>query len=135
MSLRRVETREDVIKELYDSKFGNLSEDIQEIIEQIIQKQEEEDAKKKLKLNMSKNTNDSLLIKKNIRTNKINKTNINNKNIYNNTNGGHRNNMSMKDIKYMCKTNQIKLSRVVNGVRIVYKKKELITKLKMKKII
>jgi len=133
MSLRRVETREDVIKELYDSKFGNLSEDIQEIIEQIIQKQEEEDAKKKLKkLNMSKYTNDSLLIKKNIRTNK---TNINNKNIYNNTNGGHRNNMSMKDIKYMCKANQIKLSRVVNRVRIVYKKKELITKLKRKKII
>jgi hypothetical protein len=41
----------------------------------------------------------------------------------------------MKDIKYMCKANQIKLSRVVNGARIVYKKRELITKLKRKKII
>ena len=133
MSSRRVETKKDVIKQLYDTKFGNLSQDIQEIIEEIIQKQEEEEeAKKKLKLNMrSKYTNDLLLINKNIRTNK---TNIN-KNIYNNTNGGHRNNMNMKDIKYMCKANQIKLSKVVNGARIVYTKKELITKLKRKKII
>ena len=132
MSSRRAETREDVLKKLYDNKFGNLSQDIQELIEQIIQKQEEEDAKKQLKLNMrSKYTNDLLLINKNIRTNK---TNIN-KNIYNNTNGGHRNNMNMKDIKYMCKANQIKLSKVVNGARIVYTKKELITKLKRKKII
>lgn len=132
MSSRRAETREDVLKKLYDNKFGNLSQDIQEVIEQIIQKQEEEDAKKQLKLNMrSKYTNDLLLINKNIRTNK---TNIN-KNIYNNTNGGHRNNMNMKDIKYMCKANQIKLSKVVNGARIVYTKKELITKLKRKKII
>ena len=132
MSSRRVETKKDVIKQLYDTKFGNLSQDIQEIIEEIIQKQEEEEAKKKLKLNMrSKYTNDLLLINKNIRTNK---TNIN-KNIYNNTNGGHRNNMNMKDIKYMCKANQIKLSKVVNGARIVYTEKELITKLKRKKII
>ena len=132
MSSRRAETREDVLKKLYDNKFGNLSQDIQEVIEQIIQKQEEEDAKKQLKLNMrSKYTNDLLLINKNIRTNK---TNIN-KNIYNNTNGGHRNNMNMKDIKYMCKANQIKLSKVVNGARIVYTEKELITKLKRKKII
>ena len=132
MSSRRAETREDVLKKLYDNKFGNLSQDIQEVIEQIIHKQEEEDAKKQLKLNMrSKYTNDLLLINKNIRTNK---TNIN-KNIYNNTNGGHRNNMNMKDIKYMCKANQIKLSKVVNGARIVYTEKELITKLKRKKII
>ena len=132
MSSRRVETKKDVLKQLYDTKFGNLSQDIQEIIEDIIQKQEEEEAKKKLKLNMrSKYTNDLLLINKNIRTNK---TNIN-KNIYNNTNGGHRNNMNMKDIKYMCKANQIKLSKVVNGARIVYTEKELITKLKRKKII
>jgi hypothetical protein len=64
MSLRRVETREDVIKELYDRKFGNLSEDIQEIIKEIIL----EDAKKQLKLNMSKytNTNNLFLINKNI---------------------------------------------------------------------
>ena len=139
MSSRRVETKKDVIKQLYDTKFGNLSQDIQEIIEEIIQKQEEEEAKKKLKLNMrSKYTNDLLLINKNIRTNnkniRTNKTNIN-KNIYNNTNGGHRNNMNMKDIKYMCKANQIKLSKVVNDARIVYTKKELITKLKRRKII
>jgi TRAP-type C4-dicarboxylate transport system substrate-binding protein len=129
MSSRRVKTRKDVLKQLYDSKFENLSEDIQEIIEKIIQKQEEEDAKKEEDAEYS---NDSLLIKTNIRSKK---TNINNKNIYNNTNGGRPNNMSMKDLKYMCKANQIKLSRVVNGMRIVYTKKELITKLKRKKII
>jgi hypothetical protein len=41
----------------------------------------------------------------------------------------------MKNIKELCKANQIKLSRVVNGMRVVYTKKELITKLKKKKII
>jgi hypothetical protein len=43
--------------------------------------------------------------------------------------------MTMKDIKEMCKANQIKLSKVVEGKRVVYKKKELITKLKRKKIL
>ena len=59
-------------------------------------------------------------------------------------NGGRRRNtskrnmdmdMNMKDIKNLCKKNQIKLSKVVNDKRIVYKKKELITKLKRKKLI
>ena len=85
---------------------------------------------------MSKYTNDSLLIKKNIRT----KSDINNKNMYNNTNGGYYNNskhtnMNIKNIKDMCKANQIKLSRVVNEKRIVYNKRELLTKLKRKKIL
>ena len=48
MSSKRAEKREDILKQLYDNKFGNLSQDIQEVIEQIIQKQEEEDAKKQL---------------------------------------------------------------------------------------
>ena len=43
--------------------------------------------------------------------------------------------MTMKDIKELCKANQIKLSRVVEGKRIAYKKKELITKLKRKKLL
>jgi hypothetical protein len=54
--------------------------------------------------------------------------------------GGRRNklnhtDMNMKDIKELCKANQIKLSKTVNEKRVVYKKKELITKLKRKKII
>jgi hypothetical protein len=54
--------------------------------------------------------------------------------------GGGRSNkpnfidMTMKDIRELCKANQIKLSRVVNDKRVVYKKKELITKLKRKKV-
>lgn len=133
MSSRRVETREEVLKQLYDNKFGNLSQDIQEIIEDIIQKQEEKEVikkLKKLKLDMSKSKyrNDSI------------KSFFIYKNIYNNTNGGRYNNLNyteinIKDIKYMCKANQIKLSKVVNGTRIVYTKKELLTKLKRKKII
>ena len=43
--------------------------------------------------------------------------------------------MKMKDIKELCKANQIKLSKVVEGKRVVYKKKELITKLKRKKLL
>lgn len=43
--------------------------------------------------------------------------------------------MNMKDIKELCKANQIKLSRVVEGKRVAYKKKELITKLKRKKLL
>lgn len=55
--------------------------------------------------------------------------------------GGRRRNqpkhadMTMKDIKELCKANQIKLSRVIDDKRVVYKKKELLTKLKRKKII
>jgi len=50
--------------------------------------------------------------------------------------GRYHNNttMTMKDIRELCKDNQIKLSRVVNDIRVVYKKKELLTKLKRKKI-
>lgn len=57
------------------------------------------------------------------------------------TNGGRRCNhpkhtdMKMKDIKELCNANQIKLSKVVGDKRVVYKKKELITKLKRKKVI
>jgi hypothetical protein len=51
--------------------------------------------------------------------------------------GGYRRNkaMTMKDIKELCKANQIKLSKVVDGKRVVYKKKELITRLKRKKLL
>jgi hypothetical protein len=34
MSSRRVETRDDVINKLYNNKFGELSQDIKEIIDQ-----------------------------------------------------------------------------------------------------
>lgn len=47
----------------------------------------------------------------------------------------HSNHMTMKDIKELCNANQIKLSKVVGDKRVVYKKKELITKLKRKKVI
>ena len=43
--------------------------------------------------------------------------------------------MNMKDIKDLCKANQIKLSKVVNEKRVRFTKKELLTKLKRKKII
>ena len=54
--------------------------------------------------------------------------------------GGRRNKpiydtMTMKDVKELCKANQIKLSRVVNDKQVVYTKKELLTKLKRKKVI
>ena len=54
--------------------------------------------------------------------------------------GGRRNyanntDINMKDIRELCKANQIKLSRVVNDKSIVYTKKELITKLKRKKLL
>jgi hypothetical protein len=35
---------------------------------------------------------------------------------------------SLKAIKELCKANQIKLSRIIDGKRVVYKKSELITK-------
>jgi hypothetical protein len=41
--------------------------------------------------------------------------------------------MKMKDVKILCKNNNIKLSTTVNNKRVVYTKKELITKLKRKK--
>jgi len=43
--------------------------------------------------------------------------------------------MTMKDIKELCKANLIKLSKVVDNKRVVCKKKELITKLKRKKLL
>ena len=50
--------------------------------------------------------------------------------------GGYRNlNMNAKDVKELCKANQIKLSRVVNDKRVAYTKKELITKLKRRKLL
>lgn len=51
------------------------------------------------------------------------------------SNKSNHSEMNMKDIKELCKANQIKLSKVVNDKRVVYKKKELITKLKRKKLI
>ena len=54
--------------------------------------------------------------------------------------GGRRNNskytdISMKYIKSLCKTNQIKLSTTINNKRVTYTKNELITKLKKKKLL
>jgi hypothetical protein len=43
--------------------------------------------------------------------------------------------MNMKDIRGLCKVNQIKLSKTKDGVRVIYTKKELITKLRRKKIL
>jgi hypothetical protein len=132
MSSKKVETRENVIKKLYDKKFGNLAQDIQEIIKEIIQKQEEE---AKLILEMSKytnNTNNLFLIKKNIISKKTDRKNVSK---YNNIIGGRHNKTNNTDIKELCKANQIKLSRVVNEKRVIYTKKELITKLKRKKLI
>ena len=43
--------------------------------------------------------------------------------------------MTMKDIKEMCKANKIKLSKVVEGKHIAYKKNELLIKLKRKKLL
>ena len=57
-------------------------------------------------------------------------------NILRSLNGGYRNlNMNAKDVKELCKAHQIKLSRVVNDKRVAYTKKELITKLKRKKLL
>lgn len=57
-----------------------------------------------------------------------------------NFSGGQQNksnydDMNMKYIKKLCKANQIKLSQTKNDKRVIYTKKELITKLKRKKII
>jgi pyruvate/2-oxoglutarate dehydrogenase complex dihydrolipoamide acyltransferase (E2) component len=54
--------------------------------------------------------------------------------------GGRRNkskhtDISMKYIKSLCKANQIKLSTTINDKRVTYTKKELITKLKRKKLL
>ena len=54
--------------------------------------------------------------------------------------GGRRNklnhaDMNMKEIKELCKANEIKLSKTENNKRVVYTKKELITKLKRKKLL
>jgi hypothetical protein len=43
--------------------------------------------------------------------------------------------MNMKEVKDLCKANQIKLSKVVNEKRVRFTKKELLTKLKRKKLI
>jgi hypothetical protein len=54
--------------------------------------------------------------------------------------GGYRNksnylDMKLNYVKDLCKANQIKLSTTKNDMRVIYTKKELITKLKRKKII
>jgi hypothetical protein len=84
--------------------------------------------------------------------NNLYETHTNNENSYNTAHhpraafglisnrGGYNNkskhtDMSMKDIKELCKANQIKLSKTVNDARVVYTKKELITKLKRKKLL
>jgi hypothetical protein len=135
MSSRRVETRDDVINELYNKKFGELSQDIKEIIDQKelekLQKHIEIDleAYKTYKLwNNINNKYQQIKADKDLRK-MINfkkedlqdwKDNV----VYNyNMDGGYHTEMNIKDIKYMCKANQIKLSKVVNGTRIVYKKK------------
>jgi hypothetical protein len=129
MSSRRVKTSEDVINDLIDREFGGLSEDIKDIFEQIekeeFEKRNKENEKyKNYSLNEYSNNSDKYKIKTNIY----------------NTNAGRLNNlmntdMIMKDIRELCKANQIKLSRIVNDKRVIYTKKELITKLKRKKII
>jgi hypothetical protein len=48
---------------------------------------------------------------------------------------GKHDDMKMKDIKELCKANKIKLSRIVEGKYVVFKKKELITKLKRNKLL
>jgi hypothetical protein len=84
--------------------------------------------------------------------NNLYETHTNNENSYNTAHhpraafglisnrGGYHNkskhtDMSMKDIKGLCKANQIKLSKTVNDARVVYTKNELITKLKRKKLL
>ena len=47
---------------------------------------------------------------------------------------GGKSQSQSKRIKELCKANQIKLSRIIDGKRVAYKMKELITKLKRKKI-
>lgn len=47
---------------------------------------------------------------------------------------GGKSKSQSKRIKELCKANQIKLSRIIDGKRVAYKMKELITKLKRKKI-
>jgi hypothetical protein len=47
---------------------------------------------------------------------------------------GKHDDLKMKDIKELCKANKIKLSKVVKGKNVAYKKKELLTKLKKKLI-
>ena len=56
-------------------------------------------------------------------------------NIVSKQHAGRHREMNVKDIKELCKANQIKLSRVVDGKRVAYKKKELMTKLKRKKLL
>jgi hypothetical protein len=135
MSSRRVKTSEDVINELFDREFEGLSQDIKDIFEQI---EQEEFEKRKIDNEKYKNYS---LDKYSKNSDKYNiKTNINTNNNNYNTNAGRLNNlmntdMIMKDIRELCKANQIKLSRIVNDKRVIYTKKELITKLKRKKII
>ena len=139
-----MDSREAVINRLFKTKFGNVAKDMKQLFEENLEKQQEEDIKKLIQsirrnytdIDTNKDKNNLYLIDQNISTIPLNTINYN-KNNYN-MNGGHynySNNTNMKNIKELCKANQIKLSRVVNGMRVIYTKKELITKLKKKKII
>ena len=80
----------------------------------------------------------SIIEETNIDTLKSTQSMLNNSiiKIESNKQGGYRNlNMNLKDVKELCKAHQIKLSRVVNDKRVAYTKKELITKLKRKKLL
>ena len=134
-----MDSREAEINRLFNTKFGNVAKDMKQLFEENLEKQQEEDIKKLLQsirrnyTDIDTNNDNLYLIDQNISTIPLNTKNYNK-----NMNGGHynySNNTNMKNIKKLCKANQIKLSRVVNGMRVVYTKKELITKLKKKKII
>jgi len=134
-----MDSREAVINRLFNTKFGNVAKDMKQLFKENLEKQQEEDIKKLLQsirrnyTDINTNKNNLYLIDQ-----KISKIPLDTINYNKNMNGGHynySNNTNMKNIKELCKANQIKLSRVVNGMRVVYTKKELITKLKKKKII
>jgi hypothetical protein len=134
-----MDSREAVSNRLFNTKFWNVAKDMKQLFKENLEKQQEEDIKKLLQsirrnyTDINTNKNNLYLIDQ-----KISKIPLDTINYNKNMNGGHynySNNTNMKNIKELCKANQIKLSRVVNGMRVVYTKKELITKLKKKKII
>ena len=114
INIRYKKIKELITKEEYDGLYGDFST--------LIEKQRSE---------IVNEENETLLKKIEDKLSDIEKSNR--------ISGGGRyhNNttMTMKDIRELCKDNQIKLSRVVNDIRVVYKKKELLTKLKRKKVI
>ena len=164
MSISKSNSKESVIKDLYSIKFSNLSQDIGGIISDKIEKAEAYEKEYDGLLTeinnifiRTKNSGDNRFPDRFVLFEKLkNSGNLEElrhfKNrlsyweqnyafqIYETYYGGIHNNskytdMIMKDIKKLCKLNKIKLSRVVNDKRIVYTKKELLTKLKRKKIL